>query len=229
MIVATKVLYEGLSPQALETCLKRMERTLTCTPQRKKTRDYVRSLTGERETPAQLRARARAAVEAAAERAALRERAKEVGRNVVAKARSHPEQQCPPVRKQRVSPFAKARQGKAIAVKKCRPGHRHRPEFINETPREARGMDEMRELRVRLAKVQNGLCGICGGALPINPHLASLDHVIPRAMGGKDSVGNYVLAHKECNGEKANDVPTGCEMVWLLLVNAKMGALPVVY
>lgn len=56
--------------------------------------------------------------------------------------------------------------------------------------------------------------------------LGSLDHVIPRDLGGRDAWGNYLLAHGECNGAKSNDAPTGCEMVWLLAVNARLGVEP---
>jgi 5-methylcytosine-specific restriction endonuclease McrA len=77
-----------------------------------------------------------------------------------------------------------------------------------------------------LSEAQGGRCGICGHPMKERP---SLDHVIPHALGGKHGLGNYVAAHGECNGDKTNDVPTGCEMVWLLMVNAKLGVGPLVF
>jgi 5-methylcytosine-specific restriction endonuclease McrA len=76
---------------------------------------------------------------------------------------------------------------------------------------------------------QGKLCGICGQGLPHSSNDATLDHVIPMQLGGADALGNFILAHRACNSAKANDVPTGCEMVWLMAVNAKLGVLPVVF
>lgn len=54
----------------------------------------------------------------------------------------------------------------------------------------------------------------------------SLDHVIPQDLGGTN-FRNIVAAHNRCNAEKSNDIPTGCEVIWLLVVNARIGQLPI--
>jgi len=45
-------------------------------------------------------------------------------------------------------------------------------------------------------------CWICGRPFtdPNDPPVA--DHVIPRAHGGSDSIGNLAPAHRSCNGRK---------------------------
>lgn len=87
-----------------------------------------------------------------------------------------------------------------------------------------------RSLRRRLLGVQLGLCAICGQ--PLEEHAAlpemlpSLDHVIPITAGGPDRPGNYVAAHVACNVTKGNRRPTGCELIYLLAVNNRMGEKP---
>ena len=34
----------------------------------------------------------------------------------------------------------------------------------------------------------------------------TIDHIIPRAYGGKTEIGNLVPACKDCNGEKADSL-----------------------
>lgn len=215
--------YAGLSDEAREACLRRMTKTLTSMPRHKKTRAYIRSLTGERETPAQLRARARRAVDQAAKRAA----AMVIAKAVIAKTEKAP---TPAIRrKDRLSPTARQRWNEAHPTKGCRRAIRHRPEFRTDGKREPRAMEVAFAQRHALIAAQGGLCAICGTSLPKEFHRVSFDHVIPRALGGVDAIGNFVVTHGECNGDKSNDIPTGCEMIWLLMVNAKLGVLPIVY
>lgn len=54
----------------------------------------------------------------------------------------------------------------------------------------------------------------------------TVDHVVPRSRGGALGLGNVVLAHRPCNGRKANRMPTGCELTFLLAVNARLGVRP---
>lgn len=85
----------------------------------------------------------------------------------------------------------------------------------------------------RLIEAQEHLCGLCakeiaknwrqtGGALR-----ASIDHVIPRSRRGPDRLGNWLASHVRCNSRKADRMPTGCELIWLLAVNARLGVKPV--
>lgn len=74
--------------------------------------------------------------------------------------------------------------------------------------------------RATLWRASGGKCGICGRK--IKSLLAvTTDHVVPRARGGKNS-GNRVPAHKGCNARKADRLPTGCERLWLAVVNARL-------
>lgn len=114
-------------------------------------------------------------------------------------------------------------------VVNCRVGPRLRQRREKAAPRRKRCVEEIYDTKDLLHAVQGGLCAICGRPLDPVVHRATTDHVIPVAAGGKDALGNYVLAHGKCNEWKANDIPTGCEMIWLLFVNAKIGAKPVVF
>lgn len=203
--------YAGLSPDVRATCVDRMARTLARKPSNRKTRTYVNSLTGATETPEQFRARCRAAAE-----------------KVIAAPSSAAMEPVVVKRRDRLSPKAKALWD-SQRPRACRPRSRHRHDIVSIGPRGYRDKDEVSAQRVRLYHAQGGRCAICGKPLPESIYEGSIDHVIPHALGGKDGYGNIVLAHRECNGEKTNDVPTGCEMVWLLMVNAKIGVTPVVF
>jgi len=78
--------------------------------------------------------------------------------------------------------------------------------------------------RASLMEAQEGVCP-CGSA--ITDEKPSLDHVVPRSLGGADRLGNLLVMHGICNGRKSNDIPTGCELIWLLAVNARLGVEPV--
>jgi 5-methylcytosine-specific restriction endonuclease McrA len=80
--------------------------------------------------------------------------------------------------------------------------------------------------RMVLMDAQEGLCSVCGEAIDLADKW-TLDHVIPIYEGGADQLGNLCVAHEACNVAKANDWPTGCEMVALFAVNARLDAEPV--
>lgn len=201
--------YAGLSDEAREKCIQRMARTLAKKPRSRKTRLYIKSLSGRPETEAELRQRA-----------------------VCEPAIVEPEPIClieePRVRKarkQRISPFADKSQ-RRHPTKHCRRASRFQRHVSNSTPRQPRDMTETAALRKTLSNAQSGLCAICGELLGSD---VSIDHVIPHSMLGGHGDGNFVAVHGVCNGDKSNDVPTGCEMVWLLAVNARLGLHPQVY
>lgn len=56
---------------------------------------------------------------------------------------------------------------------------------------------------------------------PLNPRRATIEHVLPRRLGGRD-FGNVVAAHSCCNDKKGGRAPTGCELIALAWVNAKV-------
>lgn len=75
-----------------------------------------------------------------------------------------------------------------------------------------------------LHRVQRGFCASCGQR--VRPGQWSVDHVIPLALGGADAFGNFAMVHGRCNTRKADRMPTGCELIWLMAVNARLGVGP---
>lgn len=58
------------------------------------------------------------------------------------------------------------------------------------------------ELAKRLYKIQNGRCFICEELIDFEKDKWEIDHIIPRAKGGKDDENNYALTHEYCNRNK---------------------------
>ena len=57
------------------------------------------------------------------------------------------------------------------------------------------------------------ICGICG--LPVDksvkypdPMSPTVDHIIPCAKGGSDDLDNLQLAHRKCNRDKSDQMPS---------------------
>ena len=62
-----------------------------------------------------------------------------------------------------------------------------------------------------MAEQQNWLCHWCGLLMnEIHNDLmqVSLDEVVPRHMGGVARHGNYVAAHRKCNGDRHPEMNT---------------------
>jgi len=57
-------------------------------------------------------------------------------------------------------------------------------------------------LKSRLYEIQNGTCFICSRKMDLKLHILEIDHIIPRAKGGKDEENNMALVHRECNRRK---------------------------
>lgn len=51
-----------------------------------------------------------------------------------------------------------------------------------------------------LYRETHGTCIYCG--IPLNPKYVTYDHIIPRALGGRSTVENYVIACPDCNVAK---------------------------
>lgn len=88
-----------------------------------------------------------------------------------------------------------------------------------------------RAVRRMLRRLQGEICPCCGMRLdPASSHRhvmsPTLDHVIPLALGGWDGPGNLLAVHMRCNNRKANRKPTGCELIWLLAINNRLGVKP---
>jgi hypothetical protein len=78
----------------------------------------------------------------------------------------------------------------------------------------------------RITKAQGGACSLCGEPLRLDAEVsfarqATIDHVVPRFLGG-DNNGNRLVAHRACNSRKSATPPTGCEIVLLAAVNARL-------
>jgi 5-methylcytosine-specific restriction endonuclease McrA len=199
---------------SLEQCAERMARFLSRKPRSRKTRAYLETLP-KRKKPAVVSAAeylggasiATAREESKAIVAKMLERI-EVG---VVEIPAEPSK----ARKSRLRPKARSQWS-------CRPNvvrHREGLRLFDYGPRD---MLECRKHRLALWDAQEGICGLCGKVMDGPGERMSLDHVIPRFDGGMDGLGNYLLCHGECNGQKSNDVPTGCEMVALMAVNARL-------
>lgn len=95
-------------------------------------------------------------------------------------------------------------------------------------------VSEKQELTARLARLQGGLCALCGMPMLLSARFGtrkgrSIDHTWPRNRAGPRGprkaptgiFGNKVAAHGQCNSTKGDRAPTGCELIWLMAVNAR--------
>lgn len=80
-------------------------------------------------------------------------------------------------------------------------------------------------MRRVLLRHQGGFCALCGQQIR-RVWQVSIEHVVPRSLGGFWGLGNIVGAHGDCNARKADRMPTGCELIWLLAVNARLDVQP---
>lgn len=82
-------------------------------------------------------------------------------------------------------------------------------------PRRANGYRRDTAQRDRLRRIlrrDKPPCHICGGdidyALPyLDPQSFVVDHVIPLALGGPDTIQNAAAAHRACNRTKGDKLP----------------------
>lgn len=83
--------------------------------------------------------------------------------------------------------------------------------------------------RWRLKRAQNGICAGCAEPFLDDPNLhqtdpryPTFDHVTPRSRGGRRNLDNGLLKHRRCNQIRGNSPPTGCDLVWLEGVRARI-------
>lgn len=69
----------------------------------------------------------------------------------------------------------------------------------------------MAALRREVIAVYGPVCWLCGGAI-VPGQAWDIDHVVPRARGGGDGVGNLRPAHAGCNRSRG----AGDARVWQL-------------
>lgn len=63
-------------------------------------------------------------------------------------------------------------------------------------------MMDRNDLVRKLGQIQEGKCFICEQPIDIQLQEWEIDHIIPRAKGGKDDQNNYALVHRSCNRKK---------------------------
>jgi len=79
-------------------------------------------------------------------------------------------------------------------------GHGRSPSFVRHVP----------ALRERDGDECRLCCELIDFTVPHpDPLSRSVDHIVPRAHGGKDELDNYQLAHLICNQRKGSRVPGG--------------------
>ena len=69
-----------------------------------------------------------------------------------------------------------------------------------------------RRLKLLSEEVKNKMCSLCGKPLISN---LSIDHIIPRSLGGVNKLMNLILTHKLCN-EKKGDRLIPCQILYKL-------------
>ncbi|MED5546091.1 MAG: HNH endonuclease signature motif containing protein [Pseudomonadota bacterium] len=88
---------------------------------------------------------------------------------------------------------------------------------------------QRREKVAMLRRAQRKRCGSCGRRLaPVGARCSAanrptLDHVVSRAAGGANALGNLLVMHHRCNHAKADRPPNGCELLMLAAANARLG------
>lgn len=58
-------------------------------------------------------------------------------------------------------------------------------------------------LRRKIYERDGGLCQICGG--PVSLRYMSLDHTVPRMIGGPTTLENLRCTHPECNWRRGRE------------------------
>ncbi len=46
------------------------------------------------------------------------------------------------------------------------------------------------------------ICPLCGNVVPWDE--LTVDHIVPKSLGGSDKIENLQFAHRDCNGRKGN-------------------------
>lgn len=80
------------------------------------------------------------------------------------------------------------------------------------TPHEGRSLAKkkrLRQIRLRLWE-QNPIFFVCNQRIQDYAD-CSLEHVVPKSLGGKDDEFNFAVSHRNCNQFRKN---TSCPLVW---------------
>jgi 5-methylcytosine-specific restriction endonuclease McrA len=72
-----------------------------------------------------------------------------------------------------------------------------------------RGCTLGRQLFIRLSEAQNWRCCYCGVRVvigePLDPRLATLEHIVPKCFGGNDHPDNLAMACACCNNNRGTE------------------------
>lgn len=72
---------------------------------------------------------------------------------------------------------------------------------------------DSKTLRMKVYEESNGKCQLCGDPIDLslsypNKNSFSVDHIIPRSLGGGSGVANLQAAHLQCNRKKGATLPS---------------------
>lgn len=93
-------------------------------------------------------------------------------------------------------------EGKVEARRKRRERENSPPPPIHDHASPPAALSGYRQHLPALIERQNGLCGICGQALPLYWSQIHVDHITPQCRGGTDELDNLQAAHSSCNIRK---------------------------
>ena len=103
-------------------------------------------------------------------------------------------------------PFSTKRGDKLYCTQECR-------EWITVQIKKERDKEYLNQktpsFRRRIYFASNGCCGICGELIDLrlkypNEMSFSIDHIVPRSLGGSHSAKNLQAAHLSCNSRRGN-------------------------
>lgn len=85
-----------------------------------------------------------------------------------------------------------------------------------------------RSVRTAIWEAQGKLCAVCGQKMVpktmYHPRRGwTIEHVYNHASRRYYAEGNRLISHAECNNRKGDREPTGCEIILLHAVNARLG------
>jgi len=85
--------------------------------------------------------------------------------------------------------------------------------IVNVEPKNgASWLNDKQTMRVCMFILQDGLCAYCGAQMELHPagaidRLATVDHILPRRLGGSNDRLNKVLCCRNCNRTKGDGMP----------------------
>ena len=104
------------------------------------------------------------------------------------------------------APFTTRRTQKLYCTTECQKFYRQ--QYLRDRDRMYRNA-KTPAFKARIYFKSNGKCGICHQAIDTtlawpDPLSLSLDHIVPRSLGGTHSAHNLQAAHLECNAKRGN-------------------------